>query len=99
MKKKIIFCCFGRRNNYLTANFLSRKNLLQKMYTDLYISKNKFNFLFFFKKFLNFKIINKILMRHSESIADENVKSFSWNINNFFIKKIFKFKYLWFICK
>ena len=76
MKKKIIFCCFGRRNNYLTANFLSRKNLLQKMYTDLYISRNQFNFLFFFKKFLNFKIINKILMRHSESIADENVKSF-----------------------
>ena len=46
------------------------------MYTDLYISRNQFNFLFFFKKFLNFKIINKILMRHSESIADENVKSF-----------------------
>ena len=94
MKKKIIFCCFGRRNNYLTANFLSRKNLLQKMYTDFYISRNQFNFLFFFKKFLNFKIINKILMRHSESIADENVISFPGILIISSLKKILNLKSL-----
>lgn len=92
MKKKIIFCCFGRRNNYLTANFLSRKNILQKMYTDLYISRNQFSFLFFLKKFFKFKIINKILMRHSENIADENVKSFPGLLIISSLKKILKLK-------
>lgn len=89
MKKKIIVCCFGRRNNYLTANFLSRKKLLQKMYTDFYISRRQFKFLFFFKKIFDLKIINKIIMRHSKNIKDENIKSFPSALMLPFLKHFF----------
>ncbi len=94
MKKKIIFCCFGRRNNYLTANFLSRKKLLQKMYTDFYISRRQFKFLFFFKKIFDLKIINKILMRHSKNIKDDNIKSFPRTLILPFLKQLFIIKNL-----
>lgn len=62
--------------------------MLQKMYTDFYISKNQFIILNVLKKFINLKIINKVLMRYSKDLKYKYIKAFPSILFLSFIKKI-----------
>ncbi len=76
MKKKIILSCFGRRNNYLTPNYLNKKNYLKIMFTDIYINNFTRNTLFYLEKIFKIKFFNKLYLRSSENLPSSKVISY-----------------------
>jgi len=76
MKKKIMLSCFGRRNNYLTPNYLNKKNYLKIMFTDIYVNNYLRNALFYLEKIVKFKLLNKIYLRSSKNLPSSKVISY-----------------------
>ena len=98
MRKKIILSCFGRRNNYLTPNYLNKKNFLLKMFTDIYVNNYTRNLLFYLKKIITINLLDKLYLRSSKNLSPTKVVSFpSITIKSFIrllLKKlIYKNKY------
>ena len=76
MKKKIMLSCFGRRNNYLTPNYLNKKNYLKIMFTDIYVNNYLRNALFYLEKIVKIKLLNKIYLRSSKNLPSSKVISY-----------------------
>ena len=87
--KKIIFICFGRRNNYLTANFFAKKKYLKLMVTDFYLNKKLFKLINKCNQIFNFKVIDKIILRYSDFIKSKYTLTFPSVALDFFIRKTF----------
>ncbi|QIZ20824.1 glycosyltransferase [Candidatus Pelagibacter giovannonii] len=87
--KKIIFICFGRRNNYLTANFFAKKKYLKLMVTDFYLNKKLFKLLNKCNQIFNFKVIDKIILRYSDFIKSKHILTIPSVALDFFIRKTF----------
>ncbi len=95
MRKKIILSCFGRRNNYLTPNYLNKKNYLKIMFTDFYINDFTRNLLFNINKFFKIDLLNRLYLRSNKNLHSNKVISFpiirvKSLIRFLFIKFIFK---------
>ena len=67
--------CFGRRNNYLTPNYLN-KNYLKIMFTDIYVNNYLRNALFYLEKIVKIKLLNKIYLRSSKNLPSSKVISY-----------------------
>lgn len=98
MRKKIILSCFGRRNNYLTPNYLNKKNFLLKMFTDIYVNNFTRNVLFYLNKIITINLLDKLYLRSSKNLSPTKVVSFpSIKIKSFIRlllqKLIYKHKY------
>jgi len=76
MKKKIIISCFGRRNNYLTPNYLNKKNYLMIMFTDIYIGDFTRNLLFKINKFFKLNLLDRLYLRSNKNLPSNIVISF-----------------------
>ena len=87
--KKIISICFGRRNNYLTANFFAKKKYLKLMVTDFYLNKKLFKLLNKCNQIFNFKVIDKIILRYSDFIKSKHILTIPSVALDFFIRKTF----------
>ena len=68
--------CFGRRNNYLTPNYLNKKNYLKIMFTDIYVNNYLRNALFYLEKIVKIKLLNKIYLRSSKNLPSSKVISY-----------------------
>ena len=76
MRKKIIISCFGRRNNYLTPNYLNKKNYLKLMFTDIYVGDFTRNLLFNINKFVRLNLLDQLYLRSNKNISSNKVISF-----------------------
>ena len=76
MRKKIIISCFGRRNNYLTPNYLNKKNYLKIMFTDFYVSDFTRHLLFNINRFVKLDLLDQLYLRSNKNLPSNKVISF-----------------------
>ncbi len=76
MRKKIIISCFGRRNNYLTPNYLNKQNYLKMMFTDIYLNNFTRNLLFNINKFFKINLLDQLYLRSSKNLPSFKVNSY-----------------------